>query len=116
VNIEPTLWKRARWQFARGWMLWLVVLVCLGAATARIALYKGPQASSGDDVQATISGFAPEDTILFRRGIVVTATFEGAYGQRAVPLETLAGCKVGDPIRAVRQGLHLRLYPMPCRD
>lgn len=115
MKVEPSLWQRARWQLARGGMLWPIALLGIGSVVARVALYKAPQIRPGDDVQATITGFSPEDTILFNRGIVVSATLDGAYGERAVPLETLTGCRVGDPIRAVRRGLALTLYPMPCR-
>ena len=115
MNVEPSLWERASWRIRHGALLSLVALASLAIIGA--LLWRGYPAPRvrGEEVAASISGFAPEDAPRFGRGIIVTATDGHAYGERDVPLESVEGCKVGDPIRAVRRGLALMLYPIPCK-
>jgi hypothetical protein len=114
VNVEPSLWDKMRWQGKRGWPLGLVALISLSSVGAMLWHgYPAPHRGDGE-VQATISGFAPDDAPKFGRGIIVTAKYRGLYGERDVQLDSLKGCRVGDPIRALRRGSALVLYPMPC--
>jgi len=115
VNVEPSLWQLARWQIARGWPLGLLGLAVL--AIVATTLWRGDPGAepSGPEVQATISGFVPEDAPRFGRGIIVTATYRGLYGEADATLESVKGCKVGDPIRAVRHGAALVLRPWRCK-
>ena len=115
MNVEPSLGDKVRWQAKRGWPLGLVALTLFAIVGA--VLWHGYPARhrQGVEVQATISGFAPEDAPKFGRGIIVTATYAGSYGEANASLDSLKGCRVGDPIPAVHRGLALVLYPAPCR-
>ena len=115
MNLEPSLWRKARWQLERGWQLGLLGLVVLAGVAAMLWHGYQPETNSGEDVQAMITGFAPEDAPQFGRGIIVTATYQGIYAERDVPLKSLTGCRVGDSIHAARRGAALILYPTPCR-
>jgi hypothetical protein len=64
-------------------------------------------------VIATITGFGTGSP---RRPtwIVTAQDAEGLTGVAGVPVDRIAGCRVGDKIRARQVGLTLRLDPAPC--
>jgi len=68
-----------------------------------------------DEVEATITGFAPEDAPKFGRGEIVTATVAGVHAEADVEVDRLFGCRVGDKIPAKRRGFTVVLQPRPCK-
>ena len=113
-DVEPSLGQRAVWGLKRGWLLILLAPLTLALVVA-LGTWQHRLPGLGDEVEATITGFAPEDAPKFGRGEIVTATVAGVYAEADVEVDRLFGCRVGDKIPAKRRGFTVVLQPRPCK-
>jgi hypothetical protein len=113
-DVEPSLGQRAWWALRRGWLLILIAPVTLALIVA-LAKWLHTLPGPTDEMEATITGFAPEDAPKFGRGEIVTATVAGVYAEADVEVDRLFGCRVGDKIPAKRRGFTVVLQPRPCK-
>jgi hypothetical protein len=67
------------------------------------------------NVSATITGFGTSQNKWQPGKVWVAArTGDGIVGEAFVPMEMVAGCKIGDAILAERLGIVLKVKPAPC--
>lgn len=112
-DVEPSVWQRVGWALRRGWMLILVAPLTLAVIVTLGKWHTLPRPT--DEMEATITGFAPDDAPKFGRGEIVTATVAGVYAEADVEVDRLFGCRVGDKIPAKRRGFTVVLQPRPCK-
>jgi hypothetical protein len=104
----------------KSWSASLVILAII-AAVAVVSAFSGglPYWVASDSnyrqVKARITYLGPADSETQAGQVRIGATIsDGSRGTTIVPQAQVFGCRVGDPIPARQNGIHLHLLPAPC--
>ena len=104
------------WGDGRG-IIWLL-LVAVGLTIGFCARQDATKLSVGGiPVTAKIT-YISVGASKYRKGLnalIVAQDHKGHVGQTSIPYDIIAGCKIGDKIKAIRSGLVLILEPANCR-
>ena len=110
-------WLRGQIIVARSMGLISLILAFVAAAVLAIAIGQldhDRQRRKKSPVIAVITGFGVQESRWHPGPIVVAQDVDGITGSALVKPGQIAGCRVGDKIRAERDGLALYPRPAPC--
>ena len=110
-------WLHGQIIVARSMGLMPLILAFVAAAVLAIAigqLDRDRQRRKRSPVIAVITGFGVQESRWHPGPIVVAQDVDGVTGSALVQPGQIAGCRVGDKIRAERDGMALYPRPAPC--
>jgi len=113
----PLQWLHGQIILARSMGLVPLVLAFVAAAVLAMAigqLDQDRQLRKKSPVVAVITGFGVQESRWHPGPIVVAQDLDGITGSALVQPGQIAGCRVGDKIRAERDGMALYPRPAPC--